>query len=128
MLPGTILVCTSTTPAWTPLFAQASGLVTDIGGALAHGSIVAREYGIPAVMGTGVATQRIQDGERIRVEGHLGQVILVDKLDLKEYQRFETQRIAQKQAAARKKAAVLALVSAFLVLVWWWQNRRKNKS
>ena len=54
MEPDTILVCTTTTPAWTPLFSQAKGLVTDIGGALAHGSIVAREYGIPAVMGTGV--------------------------------------------------------------------------
>ena len=60
MAPDSILVCTTTTPAWTPLFAQAKGLVTDIGGALAHGSIVAREYGIPAVMGTGVATQRIE--------------------------------------------------------------------
>jgi len=50
MQPNTILVCTTTTPAWTPLFSQAVGLVTDVGGALAHGSIVAREYGIPAVM------------------------------------------------------------------------------
>jgi phosphohistidine swiveling domain-containing protein len=47
MAPGSILVCPTTTPAWTPLFAQARGLVTDIGGILAHGSIVAREYGIP---------------------------------------------------------------------------------
>ena len=57
MQPGTILVCTTTTPAWTPLFSQAVGLVTDVGGALAHGSIVAREYGIPAVMGTGMSLQ-----------------------------------------------------------------------
>src|SRR5829696_7426128 len=59
MEPGTILVCPTTTPAWTPLFSQASGLVTDVGGVLAHGSIVAREYDIPA-LGTGVATQRIR--------------------------------------------------------------------
>jgi rifampicin phosphotransferase len=72
MLPDTILVCPTTTPAWTPLFSQARGLVTDIGGALAHGSIVAREYGIPAVMGTGVATQRIQSGQRIQVDGDTG--------------------------------------------------------
>jgi pyruvate,water dikinase len=74
MQPGSILVCPITTPAWTPLFAHASGLVTDIGGVLAHGSIVAREYGIPAVMGTGVATQRIQSGMRITVDGDEGTV------------------------------------------------------
>jgi pyruvate,water dikinase len=78
MVPDSILVCTTTTPAWTPLFAQAQGLVTDIGGALAHGSIVAREYGIPAVMGTGVATQRIKNGQLIRVDGDRGTVTLID--------------------------------------------------
>jgi pyruvate,water dikinase len=76
MEPGTILVCPTTTPAWTPLFAQASGLVTDIGGILAHGSIVAREYGIPAVMGTGNATQRIITGQEIMVDGSAGTVAL----------------------------------------------------
>ena len=80
MVPGTVLVCTTTTPAWTPLFAQAKGLVTDIGGALAHGSIVAREYGIPAVMGTGTATQRIEQGQRILVDGDAGTVTLVDEV------------------------------------------------
>ena len=59
MKPGQVLVAAITTPAWTPLFAMASAVVTDIGGPLSHGSIVAREYGIPAVMGTGVATKRI---------------------------------------------------------------------
>jgi pyruvate,water dikinase len=77
MKPGTILVCPTTTPAWTPLFAQASGLVTDIGGILAHGSIVAREYGIPAVMGTGNATQRITSGQQITVDGNAGTVTLI---------------------------------------------------
>jgi phosphohistidine swiveling domain-containing protein len=76
MEPGTILVCPTTTPAWTPLFAQARGLVTDIGGILAHGSIVAREYGIPAVMGTGNATQRITSGQEISVDGSAGTVTL----------------------------------------------------
>jgi pyruvate,water dikinase len=76
MAPGSILVCPTTTPAWTPLFAQARGLVTDIGGILAHGSIVAREYGIPAVMGTGTATQRIANGQQITVDGDLGTVTL----------------------------------------------------
>lgn len=76
MEPGTILVCPTTTPAWTPLFAQASGLVTDIGGVLAHGSIVAREYGIPAVMGTGSATERIVSGQVVTVDGDAGTVTL----------------------------------------------------
>ena len=78
MEPGTILVCPTTTPAWTPLFSQASGLVTEIGGILAHGSIVAREYGIPAVMGVNGATQRIVDGQTIMVDGNTGSVTLID--------------------------------------------------
>ena len=78
MEPNTILVCATTTPAWTPLFALAQGLVTDIGGMLAHGSIVAREYGIPAVMGTGNITQRIVSGQRITVDGNTGTVTILD--------------------------------------------------
>ena len=66
--PGEVLVTGITTPAWTPLFALASAIVTDIGGPLSHGSIVAREYGIPAVLGTGVATKRIRSGQTIRVD------------------------------------------------------------
>jgi pyruvate,water dikinase len=76
MKPGTILVCPTTTPAWTQLFPQATGLVTDIGGILAHGSIVAREYGIPAVLGIADATQRIGDGDVITVDGDRGIVTL----------------------------------------------------
>lgn len=57
MQPGDVLVARITTPAWTPLFAMASAIVTDVGGPLSHGSIVAREYGIPAVLGTGTARQ-----------------------------------------------------------------------
>jgi pyruvate,water dikinase len=76
MQPGDILVAEITTPAWTPLFAMAAGVVTDIGGPLSHGSIVAREYGIPAVLGTGVATQRIQSGQVITVDGSAGIVSL----------------------------------------------------
>ena len=76
MEPGTILVCPTTTPAWTPLFSQARGLVTDVGGILAHGSIVAREFGIPAVLGTGAASQRIRHGQRITVDGDRGLVLL----------------------------------------------------
>ena len=76
MKPGDVLVAGATTPAWTPLFAMASAVVTDIGGPLSHGSIVAREYGIPAVMGTGVATKRIRSGQVITVDGVKGEVIL----------------------------------------------------
>jgi phosphohistidine swiveling domain-containing protein len=76
MQPGDILVAEITTPAWTPLFAMAAGVVTDIGGPLSHGSIVAREYGIPAVLGTGAATQRIQSGQTITVDGSAGLVNL----------------------------------------------------
>ena len=76
MESGAVLVATATTPAWTPLFAMASAVVTDIGGPLSHGSIVAREYGIPAVMGTGVATKRIRDGQVITVDGDAGIVIM----------------------------------------------------
>jgi rifampicin phosphotransferase len=76
MEPGTILVCPTTTPAWTPLFSQARGLVTDVGGVLAHGSIVAREFGMPAVLGTGEASKRISHGQLITVDGDRGLVLL----------------------------------------------------
>ena len=77
MQAGDILVAKITTPAWTPLFAMASGVVTDIGGPLSHGSIVAREYGIPAVLGTGMATYRITSGQKIAVDGDAGLVTLL---------------------------------------------------
>ena len=76
MRPGDVLVAATTTPAWTPLFAMAAAVVTDVGGPLSHGSIVAREYGIPAVMGTGVATRRIRSGQVIVVDGSAGTVTL----------------------------------------------------
>lgn len=76
MASGDVLVAKLTTPAWTPLFARAAAIVTDVGGPLSHGSIVAREYGIPAVLGTGVATKRIQSGQTITVDGNAGIVIL----------------------------------------------------
>ncbi len=72
--PGEILVAPATTPAWTPLFGVAAGLVTDYGGLLSHAGVVAREYGLPAVLGTNIATQTIQDGDEIRVDGDRGVV------------------------------------------------------
>jgi pyruvate,water dikinase len=76
MRPGNVLVAGMTTPAWTPLFAMASAIVTDLGGPLSHSSIVAREYGIPAVVSTGIATRRIRDGQTITVDGGAGTVTL----------------------------------------------------
>jgi len=81
MKPGAVLVAAITTPAWTPLFAMAAAVVTDVGGPLSHSSIVAREYGIPAVLGTGVATRRIHNGQSVTVDGSAGTVILgADKI------------------------------------------------
>jgi len=77
MKTGDVLVAPLTTPAWTPLFARASAVVTDVGGPLSHGSIVAREYGIPAVLGTGLATKRIRSGQMISVDGSSGVVTLI---------------------------------------------------
>ena len=74
--PGMVLVSRITTPAYTPLFALASAVVTDVGGPLSHSSIVAREFGIPAVLGTASATQRIRDGQTITVDGGRGLVLL----------------------------------------------------
>lgn len=76
MVPGSILVSPLTTPAWTQLFAHAVGLVTDVGSILAHGSIVAREYGIPAVLGVGNGTKRIEHGQTITIDGDVGVVEL----------------------------------------------------
>lgn len=69
---GEILVAPYTDPGWTPLFVHAAGLVCDVGGMMTHGSVVAREYGIPAVVGTGDGTTRIRTGQRVRVDGARG--------------------------------------------------------
>ncbi|WP_246083031.1 PEP/pyruvate-binding domain-containing protein [Nonomuraea diastatica] len=71
---GDVLVCPYTNPSWTPLFQQAAAVVVDTGGAASHAAIVAREYGIPAVMGTGTGTSVLQDGEIVTVDGGAGTV------------------------------------------------------
>ena len=76
MSPGTILVAPNTTPAWTQLFSHAVGVVTDMGSILAHASIVAREYGIPAVLGVGNGTTRIRHGQMLTLNGDAGIVVL----------------------------------------------------
>jgi pyruvate,water dikinase len=74
--PGEILVCRTTAPPWTPLFAVAAGVVTETGGILSHSAICAREYAIPCVVGTQVATSRIPDGATITVDGTRGTVTI----------------------------------------------------
>jgi pyruvate,water dikinase len=71
---GDILVTSFTDPSWTPLFVSIRGLVTEVGGLMTHGAVIAREYGLPAVVGVEKATQRIKDGQRIRVHGTEGYV------------------------------------------------------
>jgi len=75
---GDILVAPYTDPAWTPLFPLAAGLVTEVGGLMTHGAVVAREYGIPAVVGVDQATRKIQDGQKIRVDGTQGFVEILE--------------------------------------------------
>jgi rifampicin phosphotransferase len=72
--PGEVLVASMTAPAWTPLFTRAAAVVTDVGSAAAHASIIAREYGIPAVVGCGDATARLRTGLRVTVDGSTGNV------------------------------------------------------
>lgn len=74
---GDVLLAPTTTPAWTPLFPSLAAVVTETGGALCHGAIVAREYAIPAVVGVRDATRRIQDGVRVRVDGNTGEISLL---------------------------------------------------
>jgi pyruvate,water dikinase len=71
---GEVLVAPYTNPAWTPLFQRAAAVVVDSGGATSHAAIVAREYGIPAVMGTTEGTQKLTDGQRVMVDGNRGHV------------------------------------------------------
>jgi pyruvate,water dikinase len=76
--PGEILVAPYTDPGWTPYFLAAAGIVVDVGGLLSHGSVVAREYGIPAVVNVGPATRLIRTGQRLEVDGNRGTVTILD--------------------------------------------------
>jgi pyruvate,water dikinase len=75
---GEILVCPITAPSWAPVFARIQGAVCDVGGVMAHASIVAREYGLPAVVGTGFGTKLIRTGQRVRLDGDNGVVTVLD--------------------------------------------------
>jgi pyruvate,water dikinase len=78
LTPGDVLVCPYTNPAWTTLFQRAAAVIVDSGGPGSHAAIVAREYGIPAVMGTGVATATLTDGQLVTVNGTIGRVTAAD--------------------------------------------------
>jgi pyruvate,water dikinase len=77
--PGDVLVCRFTDPSWAPLFSLADALVIDIGAAASHGAIVARELGVPCVIGTGDGTRRIRTGDRVRVDGSAGRVEILTR-------------------------------------------------
>jgi len=126
MVPGEVLVAGITTPAWTPLFAMASAVVTDVGGPLSHGSIVAREYGIPAVMGTGVATRRIQTGQNVRVDGDAGTVTLLDGTDEADAVQPSPETGAEARNLPSAKTIVLFALAAGAVVAAAarWRNRR----
>ncbi|MGX7894652.1 PEP-utilizing enzyme [Tsuneonella sp. HG222] len=81
---GDILVCQVTNPTWSPIFQKIGAAVSDIGGSMSHMAIVAREYGLPAVVGTGKATTMIKDGQRIRVDGGRGTVTILDDAGIDE--------------------------------------------
>lgn len=75
---GDILVTVFTDPSWTPLFVSVKGLVTEVGGLMTHGAVIAREYGLPAVVGVENATRLIRDGQRIRVNGTDGYIEMLN--------------------------------------------------
>ena len=78
---GEILVAGITDVGWTPYFAIISGLVTDVGSAVSHGAVVAREYGLPAVLNTRDATRRLRTGDRVRLDGDTGLIEILERSD-----------------------------------------------
>jgi phosphohistidine swiveling domain-containing protein len=128
MRPGEVLVAGITTPAWTPLFAMASAVVTDVGGPLSHSSIVAREYGIPAVLGTAVATRRIQSGQSIRVDGDAGTVTLLDGAGEATAERpVDGEAAAGAPSNSRRRMVGFSLAAgAAIGAAAWWRKRRRG--
>jgi len=129
MQPGEVLVAGITTPAWTSLFAMASAVVTDVGGPLSHSSIVAREYDIPAVLGTGVATRRIRSGQRIQVDGDAGTVTLLDvpgKTDTEQPLPEPAFRTHGQGVSTRTVALFALATGAVIAAAIWWRQRRRG--
>jgi pyruvate,water dikinase len=81
--PGDILVAPTTSPSWTPVFGMIAAAVLDTGGIMSHAAIIAREYGLPAVVGTGTATKRIRTGDRLRVDGGNGRVTILQEAKIR---------------------------------------------
>jgi rifampicin phosphotransferase len=107
---------------------MASAVVTDVGGPLSHSSIVAREYGIPAVLGTGVATRRIQSGQNVRVDGDAGTVTLMNGKGESAAERVSADPMSGADDSSRKRrAAFLGLAAGAVVAVAaWWKIRRRG--
>src|SRR5215208_3876823 len=128
MRPGEVLVAGITTPAWTSLFAMASAVVTDVGGPLSHSSIVAREYDIPAVLGTGVATSRIRSGQSVQVDGDAGTVTLLDgpSTTYAEQSLPEPVLRAHGQSVSTRTGALFALATGAVVGAAIWRRRRRR--
>src|SRR5215204_2084116 len=129
MRPGEVLVAGITTPAWTSLFAMASAVVTDVGGPLSHSSIVAREYAIPAVLGTGVATRRIRSGQSVQVDGDAGTVSLLDGPSTTDAEQSLPEPVlrAHGQSVSTRTVALFALATGAVVgAAIWWRRRRRS--
>jgi rifampicin phosphotransferase len=129
MQPGEVLVAGITTPAWTSLFAMASAVVTDVGGPLSHSSIVAREYAIPAVLGTGVATRRIRSGQSVRVDGDAGTVTLLDGPGTTDAEHSLPEPVFRTYGlgVSTRTVALFALATgAVVAAAIWWKKRRRS--
>lgn len=105
LLPGEVLVAPFTNPSWTPLFQRACAAVVDSGSAASHAAIIAREYGIPAVMGTGSGTTTLVDGDWVRVDGALGLVLAIPP-------RSSSPRAAEREGPISETSAIQGTIAA----------------
>ena len=121
MRPNSILVCPLTTPAWTQLFSHAVGLVTDVGSTTSHGSIVAREYGIPAVLGLNDITSRLSSGQVISIDGNTGTVTIEEKSMVPDTPVI---RISRATLIADEVPAFIGLQAPLPFEYSTWQRRR----
>jgi pyruvate,water dikinase len=108
---------------------MASAVVTDVGGPLSHSSIVAREYAIPAVLGTGVATRRIRSGQSVQVDGDAGTVTLLDGPSTTDAEPSLPEPVlrAHGQSVSTRTVALFALATgAVVAAAIWWKKRRRS--
>ena len=118
---GDILVTAYTDPSWTPLFVAIKGLVTEVGGLMTHGAVIAREYGLPAVVGVEHATRLIRDGQRIRVHGTDGYVEILPQPDRPDRWPGRTRSVSQTQGSIRSEAVPLSLSG------WIWHPSAESE-